>query len=94
MQDHLACRVGRLGAAGARSLNLTVCGSSMHCDDEFGLGPGQLQADYSAGCAANAACRILFEQTFGRLSTRRAERLSTEFHATERLSVFVLRVTA
>jgi len=41
-----------------------------------------------------AACRAWFEQTFGMLSTRRLDQLSTESAATERLSVLVLRVTA
>ena len=36
----------------------------------------------------------MFEQTFGSLSTKRGNRLSTEFRVTERLSVPVLRVTA
>jgi hypothetical protein len=40
------------------------------------------------------ACRMRFEQTFGRLSTRGRDWLSTESRATERLSVPVLRVTA
>lgn len=43
---------------------------------------------------SNPACRIPFEQTFGRLSTRRRDQLSTESGATERLSVLLLRVTA
>ncbi len=40
------------------------------------------------------ACRMQFEQTFGRLSTRGQDWLSTESRVTERLSVSVLRVTA
>ncbi len=40
------------------------------------------------------ACRMRFEQTFGRLSTRGQYWLSTESRVTERLSVPVLRVTA
>src|SRR5215213_9072905 len=45
-------------------------------------------------CASTVACRVRFEQTFGRLSTRGQDELSTESRATERLSVLVLRVTA
>ena len=45
-------------------------------------------------CAPTVACRVQFEQTFGRLSTRGQDELSTESRATERLSVLVLRVTA
>ena len=44
--------------------------------------------------AFHAACRMQFEQTFGRLSTRGQDWLSTESRLTERLSVPVLRVTA
>ena len=110
VQDHLACRVVRLGAAGTRPLRMPcdVCHlvtAKSHTSPSDTLvcclrtrnadrARHRLLAPAGRIGVSNPACRIPFEQTFGRLSTRRRDQLSTESGATERLSVLLLRVTA
>ena len=118
VQDHLACRVVRLGAAGTRPLRhalrrlpsgddkvthlavrhprLPPRDAKRRSSEAPTPGTSRLHRCFEPGVigVSNPACRIPFEQTFGRLSTRRRDQLSTESGATERLSVLLLRVTA